>query len=162
LRWRCSNPIQNDTAFQQKNLYAPQVVFTGPKDFLEAWMSCQQARQGHSPTPLGRGLSPVRKYFLESTIMSVLCDVHQQVFSIALGHIRTILGFCMCLCSYFKIIFICHSGRFLLEKRILYLIPMKPHKLQLQLQLYHYYYLLSCNNFLATYLLNYYLIIKLT
>jgi hypothetical protein len=35
LRWRCSNPIQNDKAFQQKNLYVPQVVFTGPKDFLE-------------------------------------------------------------------------------------------------------------------------------
>jgi hypothetical protein len=31
LRQRCSNPIQNDKAFQQKNLYAPEIVFTGPK-----------------------------------------------------------------------------------------------------------------------------------
>jgi hypothetical protein len=37
LLGRCSNPIQNDTAFQQKNLYAPEVVVTGPKDFLEGW-----------------------------------------------------------------------------------------------------------------------------
>jgi hypothetical protein len=37
LRQRCSNPIQNDRAFQQKNLYAPEVVFTRPNDFLEGW-----------------------------------------------------------------------------------------------------------------------------
>jgi hypothetical protein len=44
LRWRCSNPIQDDKAFQQKSLYAPAVVFTRPKDFLEGSMSCQQGR----------------------------------------------------------------------------------------------------------------------
>jgi hypothetical protein len=44
LQWRCSNPIQDDKAFQQKSLYAPEVVFTRPKDFLEGWMSCQQGQ----------------------------------------------------------------------------------------------------------------------
>jgi hypothetical protein len=80
LPWRCSNPIQNDKAFQQKNLYVPEVIFIRPKDFLEGWMSCQQ-REGCSPTPLGRGLSAIQKYFLEASIMSVLGDIHQHVFS---------------------------------------------------------------------------------
>jgi hypothetical protein len=42
LQSRCSNGIQNDKAFQQKNPYAPEVVSTGPKDFLDRRMSCQQ------------------------------------------------------------------------------------------------------------------------
>jgi hypothetical protein len=65
-------------------------------------MSWQQGRQGSSPIPLGRGLSPIQKNFLESSIMSVLCDIHQQVVQQALGHITTVLGFCMGLCSFFQ------------------------------------------------------------
>jgi len=74
----------------------------------------------------------------------------------------------MGLCSFFQNNFICQSGKFLLENRILHLNPNKPHKnesghnLVIQFQLHHYYYLLSINNFSATYLLNYYLIINLT
>jgi len=86
--------------------------------------------------------------------MSVLCDIHQQVFSKHWDILQQFQGFVWVCAVFFKIIFICQSGKFLLENRILHLNPKKPHKnesghnLVIQLQLH----LLSINNFLATYL----------
>ncbi len=109
--------IENDKSFQLKNLYAPQVLFTG----LPGGRSCQQQRQeGSLPIPFGRGLSPIEEYFLESSIMPILCDIHQQVFSKHWVILQQFYGFVWVCALLFKIIFIWQSGNFLLETRILH------------------------------------------
>jgi len=59
--------------------------------------------------------------FLESSIMSVLCDVHQQVFSKHLVILQQFYGFVWVSAVLFKIIFIWQSCKLLLKTCILHL-----------------------------------------
>jgi hypothetical protein len=62
----------------------------------------------------------MKEYFLESSIMYVLCDIHQQVFSKHWVILQQFYGFVWVCAVLFKIIFTWQSGKFLLKNRILH------------------------------------------
>jgi hypothetical protein len=101
--------IENDKSFQLKNLYAPQVPL-----HKASW------REVLPTIPLGTGLSPIEEYFLESSIMPVLYDIHQQVFRKHWVLLQQFYGFVWVCALLSKIIFIWQSGKFLLETSILH------------------------------------------
>jgi hypothetical protein len=59
-------------------------------------------------------------YFLESSIMPVLCDIYHQVFSQHWVILQQFYGFAWVCALLFKIIFIWQSGKILLETHILH------------------------------------------
>jgi hypothetical protein len=78
LLGRCSNPIQNDTAFQQKIFMHLKSSSQGPRT---SW------RDGHQF--LGKRTLRHTKILFESSIMSVLCDIQRTRPTLRVGTISS-------------------------------------------------------------------------